>query len=207
MELNEIFQNSDCLIYRVVNFYDVEEIEDWIVEKTKYQLIPESNEDLYDAYFVVKGFLLHGINKIEECYIDLCIPERISEFVFRNRNNIFTVENAIESNLKAIPAVASERFGDYELYYCPENPETGINVLKTGLALSMNKYAVAQDLGYIFRDENRIEEAIEMFKISVEYDPSSEYTYLELADLYSQLNLKEEELKYRRKFKEAGGIE
>ena len=30
----------------------------------------------------------------------------------------------------------------------------------------MNKNAVAEDLGYILRDEERIEEAIEAFKIS-----------------------------------------
>jgi hypothetical protein len=161
MKLNEIYQNSDCLIYRVVNFYDVEEIEDWIVEKTKYQLIPEVNDDLYDAHFVARGFLLHGINKIEECYVDISIPERISEFVFRNRDNIFTIENAFESNLNAIPAVASEQSGDYELYYRPENPQPGIDVLKAGLALSMNKHAIAEDLGYILRDENEIEESTE----------------------------------------------
>jgi tetratricopeptide (TPR) repeat protein len=203
MKLNEIFQNNDCKIFKVINFHEPGEQENWLLEETSYQLIPESNEDLWDALFVVKAFLIENGSVIEECFVDVCIPERISEFAFRNKNNNFTIENIIEHNLQTIPAVASDQFGDYELYYCRENPEIGLEVLKKGLASSHLKNVIAEDLGYILRDENRIEEAIEMFKVSEAYGASSEYTYWELADLYVALNLKKEELEYREKFKNA----
>lgn len=151
MKLNEIFQNNDCPIYKVINFYETEKIENWVVEKTDYQLIPESNNELYDAHFVVKGFLIEGSN-IEKCFIDVCIPERISEFVFRNKNDNFIIENIIDNNLKTIPAVASEQYGDPELYYLKENPKLGIEILKKGKEISANPSAIDDDLTYIYEE-------------------------------------------------------
>jgi len=151
MKLNEIFQNNNCPIYKVINFYDTEKIEDWIVEETEYQLIPESNDKLYDAHFVVKGFLIEGSN-IEKCFIDVCIPERISEFVFRNINDNFIIENIIDNNLQTIPAVASEQYGNPELYYLKENPKLGIEILKKGKEISTNPSAIEDDLTYIYEE-------------------------------------------------------
>lgn len=73
--------------------------------------------------------------------------------------------------------------------------------------MSTNKNVVAEDLGYILRDEGRVEEAIEAFKISEENGPSSEYSYWELAGLYDQLGEEEKQMEYKQKFKDMGGIE
>src|SRR6218665_1155413 len=170
MKLNEIFQNSACPIYKVINFYDAEKMEDWIVEETDYQLIPESNDELYDAYFVVKGFLIEG-SHIEKCFIDVCIPERISEFVFRNKNGNLIIENIVENNLQTIPSVASEQYGDPELYYLKENPKLGIEILKAGKKISANPSAIKEDLADIWEELGKfrkmkiknIDEAVNVF--------------------------------------------
>ena len=57
------------------------------------------------------------------------------------------------------------------------------------------------------RDEGRVKEAIEAFKISEENGPSSEYTFLELAGLYEQLGQLDKQTEYRQKYKDNGGIE
>lgn len=82
----------------------------------------------------------------------MCIPERISEFVFRNKNDNFIIENIIDNNLKTIPAVASEQYGDPELYYLKENPKLGIEILKKGKEISANPSAIDDDLTYIYEE-------------------------------------------------------
>lgn len=206
MSLDEIFTDNETKIFRVTNFYETEEIADWKVEKTQYSLIPDpaDNDELYGDYLVVKGLLIQG-NKTENCFIDVCLPERISEFVFRMKNSEVIIDNAYEKKLKAIPAMASDCYGDYELYYSKENPQIGINVLKEGLGISSSKNVIAEDLGYILTDEGKLEEAIEAFKISEQYGSSSEYTYWELAYLYGELGNEEEEARYLQKFKDSSG--
>ena len=71
----------------------------------------------------------------------------------------------------------------------------------------MNKNVIAEDLGYILRDEGQIEEAIENFKKSEEFGPSSEYIFLELSKLYEELGQSEKKIEYLQKFKDNGGIE
>lgn len=204
MKLNEIFINNDCEIFKVINFYDCEEMKDWIVEKTNFKLIPKPNENLWDAYFVVKGYIVDK-NKIEDCFIDLCIPERISEFAFSMIDKELVINNIRDKNIQTIPAMASECFGNYELYYVKENPQLGIDILKKGLAIANHKNVIAEDLGYILSDENQIDDAILAFKISEECIPSTEYTYWELYSLYIELGNIEEAEKYKKIFIENGG--
>ena len=205
MTIDEIFTDKETKIFRVTNFYETEEIADWQVEKTPFQIIPDpAIADMYDEVLIVRGFLV-GKGKTENCFMEICMPERISEFIFRMINNEVVIDNAYEKNLKAIPAMASDCYGDYELYYSEENPQIGINVLKEGLDISSNKNVVAEDLGYILTDEGKLEEAVEAFKLSEQYGTSSEYTYWELACLYEQLGLKNEKEKYLQKFKDRGG--
>ncbi len=116
-------------------------------------------------------------------------------------------ESIYDQEQTIIPAVASDCFGDYELFYAKENPQIGIDVLREGLSKAAKKYIVAEDLGYILRDENRFEESIEAFKISKQIGPSSAYIYLELSRLYRAIGQPNNELKYKQKFKDNGGIE
>jgi hypothetical protein len=120
-----------------------------------------------------------------DCFIGIITPERIAEIVVRrNANGQTSAESIYDQEQTIIPAVASDCFGVYELFYAKENPQIGIDILKNGLTKATNRKIVAEELGYILRDEGRIEEAIEAFKISEEFGPSSEYTYWELSELY-----------------------
>jgi uncharacterized protein HemY len=78
-----------------------------------------------------------------------------------------------------------------------------IDILKRGLAIAKRKHYIAEDLGYIFRDERRFREAAEMFKIAVDEGPSSYFIYGELAGAYAQLGDTANKKKYSELFKRA----
>jgi tetratricopeptide (TPR) repeat protein len=201
MKLKDIFNNINTKVFVVTDQDDDTEL-NWTIEPTDFELLPEEE----NIYFVKAKQVF--ANMTTDCYIGVVTPERIAEKVIkRNANGQTNAESIYDQEQTIIPAVASDCFGVYELYYAKENPQIGIDILKDGLTKATNKNVVAEDLGYILRDEGRIEEAIEAFKISEKYKPSSEYIYLELSNLYKELGQADEELKYKQKFKDKGGIE
>jgi len=201
MKLKDIFSDNNTRVFVVTNQDDEDEL-NWTIEPTDFDLLPEEENIYY-----VKAYQVSA-NSISDCYIGIMTPERITETVVkREPSGQIVAESIYDQELTIIPAVASDCFGDYELFYAKENPQIGIDVLKYGLEKATNKNVVAEDLGYILRDEERIEEAIEAFKISEQEGPSSEYIYLELSRLYRDIGQTDNELKYTQKFKENGGIE
>ena len=201
MKLKDIYTDSKTKIFVVTNQDDEDEL-NWIIKPTKFELLPED-----EGIFFVKALQVFADTMID-CYLGIMTPERIAETVVFIASNGQTVTKSIDDiEQTIIPAVASDCFGDYELYYAKENPQLGIDILRNGLIEASNKNIVAEDLGYILRDEGRVEEAIEAFKISEESKPSSEYIYLELSRLYKDMGRTREQLKYEQKFKENGGID
>lgn len=174
----------------------------WTIEPTDLDLLPEEENTYY-----VKAYQVSA-DSTNDCFVGIMTPERIAETVIkREPSGQLVVESIYDQKQTIVPAVASDCFGDYALYYAKENPQIGINVLKDGLEKAINKNIVAEDLGYILRDEKRIDEALDAFKISEQMGPSSEYIYLELSRLYRDIGQRENELKYKQKFKGSGGIE
>jgi hypothetical protein len=151
MKLNEIFTDRETLIYKVTNFYQTDKMSDWIVERTPLQLIPEWDGE-EETWLVVKGYIISGGEKTEECFIDISIPERTSEFVFRLQNNELKIQHIYEENLQTIPAMASEQYGDPDLYFIKENPQIGVEILKAGKKISTNPSAIIDDLAYIYEE-------------------------------------------------------
>jgi tetratricopeptide (TPR) repeat protein len=201
MKLKDIFKESNTNVFIVTEQDDDNEL-NWTIEATDFELIPEE-----ENYYFVKAFEIFE-NEKTDCYIGIMTPERIAEIIIKQRSNGQTkVENIYDQEKTIIPSIASECFGDYELFYLKENPQVGIDILKSGLAIATNKNVVAEDLGYILRDEGRIDEAVEAFKISEENGPSSEYTFWELAELYGQLGQKDKQSEYIQKYKDNGGID
>ena len=201
MKVKDIFADSKVKIFVVTNHNDENEL-NWEIEPTDFELIPDDA----NIYFV-KALQVTS-DSATDCFLEIVTPERIAETVIKKTasgktvaESIYDIENTV------IAAVASDCFGDYELYYARENPQIGIDILRNGLDKAKNKNIVAEDLGYILRDERRFEEAIEAFKISEENEPSSEYIYLELSRLYEELGQLSEQLKYEQKYKDNGGIE
>ena len=201
MKLKDIFSDNKTKVFVVTDQANEDELY-WTIEPTDFDLLPEEENIYY-----LKAFQVLTDNT-SDCYIGIMTPERIAETVVKKEPiGQIVAESIYDQEQTIIPAVASDCFGNYELYYAKENPQIGIDVLKGGLEKAINKNVVAEDLGYILRDEERIEEAIEAFKISEQNGPSSEYTYLELSRLYKRLGQKSLQLEYENKFKNNGGIE
>lgn len=201
MKVKDIYRNNKTKIFVVTNQDDENEL-NWTIEPTDFELLPEEENIYY-----VKALQVSADTTID-CYLGIMTPERIAETVVKRKpSGQIVAESIYDQEQTIIPAVASDCFGDYDLFYSKENPQIGIDVLKDGLAKATNKNIVAEDLGYILRDENRIEEAIEAFKISEQTGPSSEYVFLELSRLYRDIGQTDNELKYKQKFKDNGGIE
>jgi tetratricopeptide (TPR) repeat protein len=202
MKVSDLFDKKQSTkIYSVIDD-DNDNLLKWKIEPTDLEVIPDQ-----EGHFIVvaKQTL---IDKTVDCYIDLITPERTAENVIKlDQKGKVTAESIYDQENTVIPAVASDCMGIYELYYSKENPQIGIDILKTGLIKSDLKTVIAEDLGYIYRDENRVEEAIDSFLTSEKTNPTSEYIYQELAQLYGQLDNKAKEQEYQQKFKENGGVE
>ncbi|MFB9865489.1 hypothetical protein [Rufibacter immobilis] len=169
MKLREIFLDTNTSVFTVTNADNDDELE-WSISPTDFMLLPEEE----NTYFV-KAKQVYADRTID-CFIGIMTPERIAETVIRrNKDGHAVAESIYEQENSVIPAVASECFGVYTLYYSKDNPQIGIDILKGVLGKATNKNIVAEDLGYILRDEDRVEEAIEAFKISEEAGPASEY--------------------------------
>jgi len=198
MKLREIFDNKIASIFMVIDGSADDEL-DWTIEPTDHELIPD-DENLY----ITKAKQVSADDTLD-CYMEIVTPERIAGTVIKKDSKGQVVsENIYDQKQSMIPAVASECYGDYNLFYSKENPEIGIDILKNGLHKAKNKNIVSQDLGYILRDENRTTEAIEAFKISEEFGPSSEYIFLELSRLYKRLGLDDKRAEYEDRFRKGG---
>jgi len=153
-----------------------------------------------DGFFIVKAknILPDGSNR--GCYIDVSLPERISDYAYQVRMDSLEARYHHEFEGEIICAVPITSFGVYELFYSKRQPNLGIEILKEGLSSSPRKAAIAEDLGYILRDERRFQEAAQMFEIAVQEGPSSYFVYGELASSYDEIGNKELADKYRRMF-------
>lgn len=199
MRLREIFNDKNTNIFIVTDQSDENEL-NWTIERTDNELIPEDE----NIYFTKAKEV--STDKTIDCYLGVMTPERIAETVVKTDSKGQVVSESIYDQVHTvIPIVASDCYGDYRLFYSKENPQIGIEVLKAGLSKAKNKNVVAEDLGYILRDEDRIKEAIDAFTISEEFGPSSEYTFLELSRLYGRLGLNDRKTEYEEKFKSNGG--
>jgi hypothetical protein len=176
----------------------------WQLEPLQTDLLSDTEAD---GYHVMKALNVLPDGMIHECYIDMNLPERISDYAFFVEDGSLRFGYHHEFPGEILPAVALDCFGLYELFYSKARPQLGIDILKRGLAIAKRKHYIAEDLGYIFRDERRFREAAEMFKIAVEEGPSSYFIYGELAGAYAELGDSANEKKYSAMFKraEAGG--
>lgn len=200
MKVKDIFTDTKTNIFLVTDSETDNELE-WTIAPTNFELLPEG-----EASYFVKAKQVYT-DKTSDCYISITTPERIAEVVIkRTADGQIVAESVYDQPNTVIPAVASDCFGDYNLFYAKENPQVGIDILKGGLTKATNKNIVAEDLGYILRDEERTVEALDAFKISEQAKPSSKYIYLELSRLYKRLGQTEKQLEYENKFKAGGEL-
>jgi tetratricopeptide (TPR) repeat protein len=195
MQVQDINQDGQATKIFTVTDSENENPLKWTIEPTKLEIIPEE-----EGHYIVIAKQVYA-DKTVDCFLNIMTPERISEMVLKIKNGMVSAESKYDQESSVIPAIASDCFGVYELYYATENPQIGIDILNNGLQKSIKKTVIAEDLGYILRDENRPEEAIEAFLISEQLTPSSEYIYAELAQLYEKIGQKEKQAEYEEKFK------
>jgi len=201
MKLKDIFTDFTTKVFKVTNDDNENELL-WTITPTNFLLVPDDEE----TYFIkaVQTLPTSTIN----CFISIVTPERIADYVIKlDTNRQAILESFHEQENSTIPLVASECFGDYELYYSKENPQIGIDILKQGMTNAINKNVVAEDLGYILRDEELTQEAIEAFLISEQIGPSSEFIYSELSQLYELLEQTDKQNEYKQKYYDNGGVD
>jgi tetratricopeptide (TPR) repeat protein len=156
---------------------------DWKIESRFDKLIPDT-----EAHCIVRAKMIDSNKTVSDCFVNISLPERIVDFViYENENGLVFKQTYELENTDVIPAIASEAYGVYELYYSKNNPDIGIEILKNGLNLADDPSVIAEDLGYILRDENRHEEALEAFLVSEKHGVSNDYIYKEIHDLYVTL--------------------
>jgi hypothetical protein len=151
------------------------------------------------GFYIAAALHVLPSGHLDACFLDVSFPERINDYAYFIRNDHLIHDYTFRFPGEVIPAIAFDCFGQYDMFYAKSAPEIGIDVLKRGLAVSKRKRFIAQDLGYILRDEKHWREAAEMFELVVAEEApsySSYFMYYELAQLYEQLGDAERQAKY-----------
>ncbi|MEJ2156912.1 MAG: hypothetical protein P8X96_16365 [Desulfobacteraceae bacterium] len=191
-----LLEMHDIRIFRVEDSeeFDSDNFIKWDVTPIETDVLLEQ-----DGLFILRAFQIKGPNEKIDCFIDLTMPERIADYAYFIGSGNVERKYLHECDGNVICAIPIDGHGVYDLFYSKINPDLGLSVLRRGLELATRKVFIAEDLGYILRDEGRIEEAIEAFSISASEEPSSYFIYHELAELYDQLGQTELSKQYRDK--------
>lgn len=152
-------------------------------------------------FFIVRAKQVLPDGTINDCYIDLMLPERVCDYVYFLIDGNLSQCYYHEAEGEVICAVPVDSYGDYELFYSKTAPDCGIEILKKGLEHADQKACIAETLGYILRDENRMPEAAEMFQISANEGPTSEFIYSELSACYQAIGKPDLARKYEATFR------
>jgi tetratricopeptide (TPR) repeat protein len=197
--VDAITQYPDVPIFAVLDS-DADDKSQWDFKPIDASVLTDSDEH---AFFIVKAKRICPDGAVADCYIDICLPERISEYAYFLCGDRVDFRYYHECDGEIICAVPIDCYGVYDLFYSRTAPDIGIEVLRQGLAASPHKAFIAEDLGYIFRDERRFDQAAEMFQIAVDAEPSSYFIYGELAACYDEIGQKDKANKYRAMFARA----
>lgn len=200
--LEALTQQPEGRIFAIVDS-DSDEEAAWVVEPVEAAVLTVSQTH---DFFVVKGKNIRADGTVTDCYVDICLPERISERAFFLREGRIDVRYQYECDGEILCAVPVDCFGLYEIFYSKIAPEIGIEILEEGLLTSTRKTHIAEDLGYILRDEGRFAEAASNFQIAADAGPSSYFIYGELADCYTEIGQADKASRYRKIFEDAATL-
>jgi len=191
-----IDRHPNVKFFRVVDSH-FDDPRDWVLEPLQTELLSDTESD---EFYVIRALNVLPDGTIRDCLMNMTFPERISDYAFFLENGHFRFGYHHEFPGEIIPAAALDCFGMYELFYSKKRPEVGIEILRRGLSIAQRKHSIAEDLGYILRDEGRFQEAAEAFRIAAEEGPSSYFIYGELAAAYSKLGDVENEKRFATMF-------
>ena len=197
----QAFQKSPGVsIFVVIDDSDEDNPSNWTLRPLVGETILRVPEESDEWFFILKARQVVTTNDVRECYIDMSMTERITDRAYFIENDKVIVKYLHECEGNVISAVPIDEYGVYDLFYSKIDPEVGIQILRKGLETSDRKSCIAEDLGYILRDEGRTREAIDAFRLSADEDggPSNDLIYLELMDLYKKLGDSENVERYRK---------
>jgi tetratricopeptide (TPR) repeat protein len=189
---------SDVWIWQIV-CDDSTDRENWEVERLPGEVLHRTEENSGSS-FIVKAINILPDGTTKDCYLNVFFPERDIESAYFVCDGALVTDFYYRFDGEIIPAVPIDCFGEYYVFHSKRAPEIGIEILKRGLKISPRKHFIAEDLGYILRDENRYKEAAEMFQIAVDEGPTTEFIYKELADCYNEIGELELWRKYQQLF-------
>ena len=154
------------------------------------------HDRILDGVFILKAAFVTQSGEIRDGYVDVVMPERISETAYLLEDGHIRQKSYRELKYWGVPLVAIEGFGAYELFYSRSNPEIGLEVLRKGLAVARDRENIAANMGYILRDEKRYQEAVEAFTVAIEEGEAMghgkeqyfQYYYAEREELLKKLD-------------------
>jgi tetratricopeptide (TPR) repeat protein len=193
MNLRNALFKFPYLAYRVDSGYmEKESFQDWELEPIMGPtLAPEYiRTGVLQGYFIISAKLVTSEGPMEDCYLDVSLPERISEHHLVLRGG--TIAKGRGRRLSGgtiIPAIAIEKHAVYTLYLATENPQFGIDVLREGISHARDPVPIALDLAYVLRDAKLYKEAIDAFSVALgrlPVDRTTRFYYLERALLYEK---------------------
>jgi len=181
--------------YQVPDDYDCDDFEEWDLKPLSGgTLAAEDVEDLFQGYFIVAAQLVSREGPSQPCYLDLTLPERITEHHFmKSGDRIERRRGRRSENGTVIPVIGIEKRGDYTLFFAKEDPSAGIDILRSGIPNARHRDYLAYDLAFLLRDQKRYEEAVDAFSIVIaeshpaEISPILHALYRERAKLYASI--------------------
>ena len=183
--LADMFSRPDVSVFKVMNFFEAKDPAKYLLMPTAFELIPDEDDDSARFYFI-KALQVFA-DKTVPCYMSMDTDERISELVVKKTATGIVLEEMDGLEHSVIPAIASDRYGcNSELYYAGENPQIGLDILKSGIQKARNKDVVKEDIAML-KDEIRrrkyffpsIETVKEALKIFINAAINQEYASLE----------------------------
>jgi tetratricopeptide (TPR) repeat protein len=170
---------------------DYSEFREWSVIPLTGETLaaPYTSSGLMDGYFVLEAGFVHPDGSVVKTYLDLSLPERIIEHHFLVEGGELMMRRGTRPlGGKIIPAIAIEKFGNYQQYYFKQHPEFGLRVLQDGTTRALQPEQIANDLGCVLRDEKRYAEAIQAFTVAIDGNNAISYlTFADRARLYDEL--------------------
>ncbi len=199
MKLIDALLNLPAVRILRIRVTDADDPSGWQAEPIESPVLREE-----EGFFIVSARNILPDGAVLPCYMDLSLPERINDRAYFVRDrSLQVIDYPYRQHGDMICAVPIDCFGLYDLFYSRIRPETGIQILREGLAASPRKHYIAEDLGYILRDEKRFDEAAEAFQIAVDDGPSSYFVYGELASCYSMIGESGKARVYHSMFQQA----
>jgi hypothetical protein len=172
---------------------DEDDYRHWVISPIRAPILSAAalGVERLDGCFLIRGVVIspscEGIGP--ECFIGVTMPERIVDYTFVHLDGKIIEHTGPWSYGRAVPSIAIDKSGNYDLYHVRGCADYGVSVLRRGLEISGNSWPIVSDLAYILRDEGRHQEAVDAFSLLIEKEPDYllEYAYHERERLYGAL--------------------